>query len=174
MNKDVKEFIEGHVDLIKDCDFKTLFPLAVKELNRYYTIKEFNSIMRDICDPLDYMDEIPTCYWYGDTMTGYQIPPQIKKIGEEAFYDCTDLISLDIPEGVVDIDNEAFCNCTSLKSVILPTTLKHLGKDVFASCDELEFITHRGTVSQWTILDKDYWDLNSYIIAVHCIDGDTK
>lgn len=174
MNKDVREFIEGHVDLIEDCDFKTLFSLAVKKLNRYSTIKEFNSIMRDVCDPLDYIDEIPECYWYDDAMTNYQIPSQVKKIGEEAFYRCKNLTTLDIPEGVIDIADRAFDDCTSLKSISLPTTLEHLGESAFASCDSLSYITYKGTKDQWRVINKFNWDADSYLIAVHCSDGDTK
>jgi len=42
---------------------------------------------------------------------------KVTKIGERAFYNCTDLTSVTIPNSVTWIDNKAFDNCISLKSV---------------------------------------------------------
>lgn len=57
------------------------------------------------------------------------LPNKLKKIGERAFRQCTNLTgSIHIPEGVTEIGPSAFLWCTSLAgSLTLPSTLKFIG-----------------------------------------------
>ncbi len=50
-------------------------------------------------------------------LTEYPIPDGVKVIGNEAFYYCTDLMSITIPESVTTIGEAAFEHCTGLTSV---------------------------------------------------------
>ncbi len=65
-----------------------------------------------------------------------------KYIYEQAFKDCTQLISISIPSGVTYIGNEAFMNATNLSYVSYLYNLSHsklkvLGSSVFANCSSL-------------------------------------
>lgn len=67
------------------------------------------------------------------------LPDSIKKIGDFAFYFCTDLEKVNFPEGIEVIGTYAFCS-TSIKEVNLPDSLKELGGHSFADCEELETV----------------------------------
>ena len=47
------------------------------------------------------------------------IPDGVKKIGDDAFYDCKSLTSVTIPDSVTSIGEDAFCFCNSLTSVTI-------------------------------------------------------
>lgn len=128
--------------------------------------------MRSICDPLDYIDEIPPHYWEDDPMTGYNIPPHIKTIRNSAFYGCTKLESLYIPDGVDLIEEDAFGDCSNLKELSLPDTVRVLEPGIFSGCDNLIEISFRGTIENWKSIKKNLWDYDSYIKVIHCLDGD--
>ncbi len=51
------------------------------------------------------------------------------------------MTSVYIPDGVTRIGNEVFFNCSNLKSVRLPETLTHMGASQFSYCDKLKEIT---------------------------------
>ena len=47
------------------------------------------------------------------------IPPSVKEIGEDAFYGCTGLTSIEIPSSVKELWEFAFDGCTNLSSIKL-------------------------------------------------------
>jgi len=73
------------------------------------------------------------------------IPSQIAgravtKVGDEAFGDNSQLLSVMIPEGVVSIGKAAFQNCLNLANVSLPSSLSTIGESAFNSCAQLKQI----------------------------------
>ena len=56
----------------------------------------------------------------------------LKEIGHGAFAKCSALTEAKLPEGLESISDLAFRECTSLKSVTIPSTLKSIGANVFA------------------------------------------
>ena len=69
--------------------------------------------------------------YYDDTMTSYQIPDGIRKIGEFAFARA-DLTSVRIPEGVEEIGYAAFYHCDSLTDVVIPQSVKEISVAAFS------------------------------------------
>lgn len=61
-------------------------------------------------------------------------------IGEDAFYGCTTLTSVQLPEGIKAIDTGAFYDCTNLQTISLPSTLTELGDYAFFYCEALTAI----------------------------------
>lgn len=61
-------------------------------------------------------------------------------IGSQAFRYCKALTSIEIPEGVTSIKSSAFSNCTSLKSVTFPSTLVTIESSAFYYCTALTSI----------------------------------
>ncbi len=84
----------------------------------------------------------------GDTLVkapimakNYVIPDSVKAIGDEAFKELTDLISVTIPNSVTSIGKEAFCGCSSLTNITIPDSVTDIGYDAFKGCASLTSIT---------------------------------
>lgn len=69
------------------------------------------------------------------------IKPGVTKIGSYAFYDCENLISVEIPESVTSIGDSAFYNCRSLADVTIPSSVTNIGDHVFYECRTLTSVT---------------------------------
>lgn len=66
------------------------------------------------------------------------IPKSVTKIGNYAFYGCSDLISVTIPNSVTSIGISAFSDCSGLTSVTIGSGISSIGKWAFAYCKNLE------------------------------------
>lgn len=62
-------------------------------------------------------------------ITSYEIPHNVKIVGDTAFGACEELESITIPEGVTDIEQSAFMNCTKLESITIPSSVKTMGNN---------------------------------------------
>lgn len=58
-------------------------------------------------------------------------------IAEDAFYQCTNIKSVEIPESVVEIGQWAFAE-TGLQKVIIPASVRKIGDAAFCRCKNLE------------------------------------
>ena len=67
-------------------------------------------------------------------MEEVKLPSTLKKIGTQAFYDCTGLENVTIPENVEYIDNFAFGESGLRDVTILSKHLKKIGKFAFFKC----------------------------------------
>lgn len=65
------------------------------------------------------------------------IPDGVTSVGDGAFYERSDVTSVEMQYGVLSIVNEAFCGCTSLVSVVMPASVTTIGSAVFANCFSL-------------------------------------
>ena len=72
-----------------------------------------------------------------DSLTSVNIPDSVTTIGDEAFYHCSSLTSVTIGDSVTSIGYKAFYGCDSLTSVNIPDSVTWIGDWVFASCDSL-------------------------------------
>ena len=62
------------------------------------------------------------------------LPSTIKKIGLNAFANCSSLTDVVMGEGIDTIASNAFSRCTMLQGVTLPQSLKHIGSGAFSQC----------------------------------------
>lgn len=74
------------------------------------------------------------------------LPGEITEIEEEAFKNCTSLISISIPNTVTAIKNFAFMGCSSLISVSIPDSVKTIGVKAFAFCNCLTDVSISNSV----------------------------
>lgn len=98
-------------------------------------------VSRDIDNPYSGSITIPAYVIH----EGYKYP--VTAIGEEAFYECENLVSVTIPNSVTSIGLAAFASCTRLKSVTLSNSLKIIGKYAFSNCKSLRTITIPNSVT---------------------------
>ncbi len=59
-------------------------------------------------------------------------------ISQNAFYECDNIVSVDLPDTVEAIGDSAFYGCTSIKQITIPQNVSELGFAVFYNCLSLE------------------------------------
>ncbi|MDR0475633.1 MAG: leucine-rich repeat domain-containing protein [Treponema sp.] len=95
--------------------------------------------------PLDDGKGIEITGFFGDKSI-VRIPQRIQnlpvtRIGNGAFSNCTNLISITIPESVTSIGNSAFKFCFSLAAITIPNSVTGIGYGVFSACTSLTSVT---------------------------------
>ena len=65
------------------------------------------------------------------------IPNSVTSIGDNAFWGCKGLTSVDIPSSVTSIGNSAFSGCSGLTSVNIPNSVTNIGYGAFSGCSGL-------------------------------------
>ncbi|HBK02104.1 MAG TPA: hypothetical protein DDY77_03640 [Clostridiales bacterium] len=65
----------------------------------------------------------------------------IESIGDYAFYNCPNLVSVSLPESVTSIGTKAFQACRSLTSITIPSKVKSIEELTFAYCNSLSDIS---------------------------------
>ena len=83
----------------------------------------------------------------------------VTTIGDEAFYDCSSLISITIPNGVLTIGELAFCDCRNLTSVTIPNSVIRIEYGAFKYCSSLISVTIPDSVT--TIGNSVFYDCTS-------------
>ena len=74
-------------------------------------------------------------------LVSVDIPDGVTSIGWGAFYGCSSLVSVDIPDGVTSIGWGAFYGCSSLVSVDIPDGVISIGDYAFHCCFSLKSVT---------------------------------
>ena len=75
------------------------------------------------------------------------LPKGLVKIGDNAFYTCRSLKSIEIPNSVSDIGKWAFYHC-SLVSLSIPNSVRHIGEWAFAGCEDLKCLNLSNGISK--------------------------
>jgi len=68
------------------------------------------------------------------------LPSTITSIGSHAFYFCFELRSISVPEGVTTIASGAFYGCIALTNISLPSSLVSIKDNAFNGCRQLSAI----------------------------------
>lgn len=76
----------------------------------------------------------------GKTATTYKIPENVTSIKGGAFYECSNLIGIELPTSVEKIGFEAFRYCTSLTCINIHDKVTSIGNSAFYRCNKLTHI----------------------------------
>ena len=61
----------------------------------------------------------------------------ITNIGDNAFYNCRNVVSVSSPDSILNIGKNAFRNCISLNSITIPNSVINIGESAFKYCNNL-------------------------------------
>lgn len=78
-------------------------------------------------------------------LTSINIPNSVTTIGESAFYNCYNLTSITIPNSVTSIGGWAFQGCGNLTSITIPNSVTSIGSWAFNKCSSLKSVTVEST-----------------------------
>ena len=96
------------------------------------------------------------------------IPPTVKVIKDEAFFDCLQRTTVNHREGLEEIGAMAF-SCTSIHSIICPPAVKEIGVGTFQECRRLRGITIPPVVVKE--IEKDTYRKCSWLTTVNLGKG---
>lgn len=65
----------------------------------------------------------------------------VAAIGEQAFFQCISIHSIDLPGSILSIGTKAFYGCSSLTGIMLPAGLTQIGTNPFGGCTSLASIS---------------------------------
>lgn len=71
-------------------------------------------------------------------ITDYSILEGTEIIGDAAFSNCEDLVSVSIPNSIYEIGHYAFAGCKKIFSFIIPRGVKAIGDGAFMNCETLK------------------------------------
>ena len=80
------------------------------------------------------------CYPAGKTDSTYTVPNTVTTIGDFAFENCEELLSVTLPDSVTTIGYYAFSYCGNLSSVTIPESVTSIGEGAFKYCYDLPSI----------------------------------
>ncbi len=102
---------------INGCPVKKIGPYAFSEPEKgIYMLPDKVEILWEIIPGL----KVPGSdkeYVYGQRLMKITLPDCIKGIGEYAFYNCKELVTVNLPGGRIQIENGAFMNCEKLNYI---------------------------------------------------------
>jgi len=148
------------------------------EPNIFYQHKEINKFFVENDNPkyssyngVLYTKDLKTLVRFpiASTIKHFKVPDHVEIIGNSAFDDCSNLISIDLNK-VQIIDDWAFHGCDFLDEIFVPSNVKEIGKYAFGSCDSLKEINVDSNNScfssyQGALYSKDFNTLIQYPIG---------
>ncbi len=87
-----------------------------------------------------------------ESLTAAVIPSFIRRmkvtsIGEKAFHECKNLVSVKIPDSITTIKKYGFTECFALKAITLPESVNYIGEGAFADCTTITSVTIPGSIA---------------------------
>ena len=117
---------------------------------------------------------IPNGLFKNMSITTFECPDSITRIGNEAFQNCSNLESVVLSKNLEKIGESAFENCTKITEVELPETLKIMENDYyggsFSGCKNLKKVNIPKTLEQGYLAFKNC----SSLTQIDWKDGITK
>lgn len=151
--------------------------INVSENNKYFTSVDGVLYSKDMTKLLAYPNGKTALVTDKDGKVvgggSIKLPETVEVIGENAFYMCSNLYSIEFNEGLRKVENMAFIKCTNLSALDFPSTLTEIGVDSFSYCDSLTHLEIPSSVK--SIGDYAFFSTSSSIdkIVVHQPSADS-
>ena len=131
----------GRIFFSRFCNLKTVViqcpvkkDTEVSEMIRFFGCENLETV------EIACAEEIQSKMFSGlDKLKKIELPNTIKRIGDEAFANCTMLETIRIPEGCIELSG--FNGCTNLKRIAIPNSVKKIGHRAFEKCTGIELLT---------------------------------
>ena len=94
-----------------------------------------------------------------ETVTNNSITYNVTCVGEDAFYWCTNLVSVELPNTITSIESYAFYYATALTSLVIPNAVTSMGWEVFYNCSSLASVTIGSGITE--LSDGTFYDCNA-------------
>lgn len=101
---------------------------------------QYSSFIKYVSLPNGLTSIVETAFYECTELISVNIPNTVSSIGYWAFYKCSSLTSIDIPNSVTSIGFSAFRSCSSLTSANIPTGIVGIPDEMFAVCSLLSEI----------------------------------
>ena len=112
---------------------------------------------------------MPSCF--GKQVKEYVLGEKVTKIGDFAFYDSNELVSINIPSYVTNVGDSAFYNCNSMIDVYCyAEQVPETGKDVFVSSNYTNATLHVPAASLDAYRNAEQWKDFGNIVALEDLD----
>ena len=87
--------------------------------------------------------------WYSESesITSVVVKDGVKRVGNNAFYGCSNLESVTLGDSVKSIGDYAFGGCSNLKTITIPAGLTSISYSAFGGCYALTTVNYAGTLS---------------------------
>lgn len=111
--------------------------------------------------------------WYSESesITSVVVKDGVKRVGNNAFYGCSNLESVTLGDSVKSIGDYAFGGCSNLKTITIPAGLTSISYSAFGGCYALTTVNYAGTLKQWNRIDFYNDDGGLSYATIHCSDG---
>lgn len=161
LNRNIKNFGRwGGLQNLSIGDKVTIFPS--------YMGRNFNTL--DLSNTnIEYIDDYAFSYSGIETLI---LPPNLKRIGENAFQGSSKLKSLLLPNSLKEIGSKAFYD-SNIEEITLPNSIESVGEKCFSSCYELQKVIIPGSlavVPKSAFYDCRYLENVEIRNGVRCID----
>ena len=85
-------------------------------------------------------------------LTSIEIPSSVTSIGNFAFSGCSGLTGIEIPSSVTSIGYYAFYDCSGLTGIEIPSSVTSIRNFAFWFCSGLKDVYYTGTQEQWNAI----------------------
>lgn len=141
VDANVKALCVSNWDTNGDGELSEAEAAAVTDIGEVFkgntSIKSFNELKYFTKLNVIHLD----AFWGCTDLVSVHIPDNVSSIGSSVFRDCSSLTSINIPSSVASIGNNAFASCSSLTSVIIPDKVTRIEDCTFRYCKNLANIT---------------------------------
>ena len=186
IRNDVKKIVfEASVTSVKGYSFALFDNCEIVELNKEFVsisneafngMAKFNTLYTTGTTPktgVASLSNVSAIGAYSFVQAGFSeiiFGGGIKQISGYAFYQNTNLKTVEIPRDCTKIESAAFGQCTSLTSVVLGRSLTDIASNAFTGCSKLTDIT----VNNMTA-DMDKYNMSQFtaLTSVTCVEGST-
>lgn len=115
------------------------------------------------------MEIIPASTFFASNLKEITLPSTVKRVDDNAFAGCANLVSVKLNEGLTSIGDYVFMSCTSLTEIVIPASVETLTESAFIRCNSLSKVMFEGNATDFKVEGATYAEEPTY--TVYCHEG---